>query len=80
MSFDEFVAFVDTRPDEEKWELLEGHVVMSPSPASPHQRIVVNLAYFFERHRRQANPAWIVLPTFRCMSPRSLSACRSPTC
>ena len=34
MNFDEFVAFVDGRPDEEKWELLEGHAVMSPTPVA----------------------------------------------
>ena len=36
MSFEEFAAFVDTRPDEEKWELLEGHAVMSPTPIIAH--------------------------------------------
>jgi Uma2 family endonuclease len=62
MSIDEFVAFVDTRPDEEKWELLEGHAVMSPTPIAPHQRVLVNLTVFFETIRRASPRPWLVLP------------------
>jgi Uma2 family endonuclease len=62
MTFDEFVAFVDTRPDEEKWELLEGHVVMSPTPIAPHQNIVKNLTLFFGLLERRKPQPWMVLP------------------
>lgn len=35
MTIEEFLAFTDTRPDEERWELIEGEPVMSPSPVWP---------------------------------------------
>jgi Uma2 family endonuclease len=62
MGFEEFAAFVDTRPDEEKWELLEGHAVMSPTPIAPHQRVVKNLTVFFAFLEREAPRPWLVLP------------------
>lgn len=43
MTFGEFVAFLDTRPDEEKWELVDGRPVLSPSPVYVHQIVVGNL-------------------------------------
>jgi Uma2 family endonuclease len=43
MTFGEFVAFLDTRPDEEKWELVDGRPVPSPSPVFIHQIVVRNL-------------------------------------
>jgi Uma2 family endonuclease len=43
MDFGEFVAFLETRPDHEKWELIEGRPVLSPSPVYVHQLLVANL-------------------------------------
>jgi Uma2 family endonuclease len=43
MTVEEFLAFVETRPDEEKWELIEGEPIMNASPAYLHQRIVRNV-------------------------------------
>jgi Uma2 family endonuclease len=43
MDVDEFMAFLETRPDEEHWELIEGVAVMMASPSYAHQRIVRNL-------------------------------------
>jgi Uma2 family endonuclease len=43
MDVDEFMDFLETRPDGEHWELIEGVAVMM-APASPaHQRIAYNL-------------------------------------
>ncbi len=33
MTISEFYAFTETRPDEEKWELIEGEPVMNASPS-----------------------------------------------
>jgi Uma2 family endonuclease len=42
MDVDEFMEFLETRPDAEHWELIEGVAVMM-APASPaHQRIAYN--------------------------------------
>ena len=43
MDVDEFMAFLETRPDEEHWELIEGVAVMMAPASYAHQRIVWNL-------------------------------------
>jgi len=43
MDVDEFMAFYQTRPHGEHWELIEGAAVMMAPPSYAHQRIVSNL-------------------------------------
>jgi hypothetical protein len=43
MTVDEFYAFTDTRPDEEKWELIEGEPILNAAPSLLHQWIVRNI-------------------------------------
>ena len=55
MDVDEFMAFLETRPDEEHWELIEGVAVMMAPASYVHRRIVWNLCKllngaFAERH------------------------------
>ena len=38
-----FRAFVETRPEEERWELIDGVAVMMNPPTLAHQRIAGNL-------------------------------------
>jgi Uma2 family endonuclease len=56
MDVDEFMAFLDTRPDNERWDLIEGVAVMMAPPSYAHQRIVYNLCSLlnkaFEAQRR----------------------------
>jgi hypothetical protein len=33
MTVEEFYAFTDTRPDEEKWELIEGEPILNAAPS-----------------------------------------------
>jgi Uma2 family endonuclease len=49
MDVDEFMAFLETRPDEEHWELIEGVAVMMAPPSYAHQRIVWNLCELLNR-------------------------------
>lgn len=53
-----FRAFLEARPDDERWELIEGIAVQSAAPRIAHQRIASN----FERHLnaalRRLRPAW----------------------
>src|SRR5262245_63412545 len=42
MDVDEFMALLETRPDNERWELIEGVAVMMASPSYAHQRIASN--------------------------------------
>jgi Uma2 family endonuclease len=38
------MAFLETRPDEERWDLIEGIAVMMAPPSYAHQRIASNLS------------------------------------
>jgi Uma2 family endonuclease len=57
MTVEEYFAFTDTRPDNEKWELFDGEPVLNASPSNLHQRILGNLTFIpgsLERVRRQS--------------------------
>jgi Uma2 family endonuclease len=43
MDVDEFMAFLETRPDEERWHLIEGVAVMMAPPSYAHRRIAYNM-------------------------------------
>lgn len=43
MTVEDFLAFTDMRPDEERWELIDGEPVLNPSPAWHHQKALGNL-------------------------------------
>lgn len=62
MSVEDFYAFTDTRPDEEKWELIEGQPVLHASPSGAHQRIMLNVAAYLRHLAIEQRSAWEVLP------------------
>jgi Uma2 family endonuclease len=62
MTVDEFYAFTDTRPDSEKWELIDGEPILNAAPSRPHQRIVKNLIFALENLGRELASSWEVLP------------------
>jgi Uma2 family endonuclease len=62
MTVEEFYAFTDTRPDEEKWELIDGEPVLNASPSELHQRIVKNVLVFLSALEQRVQAAWEVLP------------------
>ena len=75
MTIDEFLAFTNTRPDEERWELIEGEPVMGPSPIDDHQMIVANSVTALMLHKRQTGASWLPMPgigTRVPVSPHSL--------
>lgn len=43
MTIREFLGFYETRPDGERWELIDGEPVMTPPPAIQHQAIILEL-------------------------------------
>jgi Uma2 family endonuclease len=45
MDIDEFMAFLETRPKEERWHLIEGIAVMMAPPSVAHQRIASNISF-----------------------------------
>jgi Uma2 family endonuclease len=61
MTIRDFLAFTETRPKEERWELIEGLPVMSPSAVDYHQIIVGNLTGLLWQHQTSSGASWIVL-------------------
>lgn len=59
LTIDQFLAFTDTRPDDERWELVDGVPVLSPSPTDFHQLIVANFLLALGTARRVP---WIAIP------------------
>ena len=64
MTVDEFYAFTDTRPDDEKWELIGGEPILNASPSPLHQLIVRNVIGALLFRERELNAPWMVLPGF----------------
>ena len=62
MTVDEFYEFTDRRPDDEKWELLDGEPVLNAAPSKLHQRIVKNLLIALGALERAQSASWEVLP------------------
>ena len=62
MTVEEFYAFTDRQPDEEKWELIDGEPVLDASPSPFHQWIVRNIILALGNRERELNASWVVLP------------------
>ena len=61
MTIEEFLAFTDTRPQEERWELIEGVAVLNPSPVGLHQLIAANIVSRLLIHKEAVGALWIPL-------------------
>jgi Uma2 family endonuclease len=75
LTIEEFLAFTDTRPDGERWELIEGVAVMNPSPVEFHQLVVLNIGRSLMAHKERTQATWMPLlgvGTRVPASPRSL--------
>jgi Uma2 family endonuclease len=71
MTVDEFYAFTDTRPDGEKWELIEGEPVLNASPSPLHQWIAMNVAVALKNREREIKAPWVaMLPLGVCVSEK----------
>ena len=62
MTVQEFYAFTDTRPDGEKWELIDGEPILNASSSKLHQRIVKNLGFVLATLERRPGTIWEMLP------------------
>ena len=75
MTIEEFLAYTDTRPDGERWELIEGVAIMSPSPVEHHQVVALNIGRYLMDHKERTGAIWTPLlgvGTRVPVSPRSL--------
>ena len=62
MTAEEFFAFTDTRPDDEKWELIDGEPILNAWPSRLHQLIARNITTHLHNHAMRHQPGWEVLP------------------
>lgn len=62
MTVGEFYAFTDGRPDQEKWELIDGEAVLNASPSRLHQRILKNLLVALTSQERDQKAGWEIIP------------------
>jgi Uma2 family endonuclease len=62
MTVEEFYAFTDTRPDDEKWELIDGEPILNAAPSPLHQWLVRNLMVSIANRESGAGSRWAVLP------------------
>jgi Uma2 family endonuclease len=58
MTIEEFLAFMDSRPDGERWELIEGVAVMNAAPTSWHQRIALNIGIALDIAKSTQGASW----------------------
>jgi Uma2 family endonuclease len=59
MSVELFRGFVEGRPDEEHWELIEGVAMMMTPPTKAHQRIASNLERLLNDALERHSPALV---------------------
>src|ERR1700751_4921354 len=62
MTIDDFLVFTDSRPDDEKWELIDGEPIFSPSASYTHQIIVGNLIAHLRGHSNRIATDWAATP------------------
>lgn len=62
MTVEEYFAFTDTRPDNEKWELIDGEPILNASPSNLHQTILFNLAIALGTIQRAQPQTWEAAP------------------
>ena len=62
MTVEEFYAFTETRPDDEKWELIDGEPILNASPSPLHQYILGNLVFLLRTIQRQRTQSWEAIP------------------
>ena len=75
LTIEEFLAFVDQRPDGERWELIEGVAYMNASATDVHQTIAANIGRVLGNEGIKTAASWVVLMgvgTRVPVSPRSL--------
>jgi Uma2 family endonuclease len=58
LTIEQFHAFRDERPKEEKWELIDGVPMMMPPPTLMHQRIASNIEVRLNATLREVRPEW----------------------
>lgn len=70
ITIEAFRAFIEDRPDDEKWELIDGEIVLNPTANNRHQILVKNLLFEIEVARREVGASWQVMPGISTRHPQ----------
>ncbi len=78
LTIDQFLAFSESRPDEERWELIEGVPVMNPSPVRKHQLIASNIVNRLMIEKDQLGASWLPMLGVGTVVPASPNSLPRP--
>ena len=70
-SVEEYFALIESRPEEERWQLIDGVATMMPPPTRVHQRIASNLAFELNTHFRAHRPELCALQEVGLIVPEA---------
>jgi Uma2 family endonuclease len=70
-SVEEFFALIESRPEEERWQLIDGVAMMMPPPTRVHQLIASNLAFELNTHFRAQRPELCALQEVGLIVPQA---------
>jgi Uma2 family endonuclease len=62
MTVEEYFGFTDSRPDNEKWELIDGEPILNASPSGLHHKILKNLIVLLGTLELQRPQSWEAIP------------------
>jgi Uma2 family endonuclease len=73
---EDYLAFLETRPDEERWQLIDGEAIMMPPPTLRHQDITTNIIFELKGHFRTSKLPYkalhevgLIVPTVKLFRP-----------
>jgi Uma2 family endonuclease len=69
LTLDPFLDFYDSRPDSERWELIDGAPIMMPPPRIGHQWIAGNLLRHLDAALAVSRPTWRAVSPIGVVSP-----------
>ncbi len=78
MTIEEYLAFTDTRPDDERWELIEGVPVLNASPIDYHQIVTGNIFALLLDHKARTGATWLPLIGIGTRVPASARSLPQP--
>jgi Uma2 family endonuclease len=70
-SVEEYFALIESRPEEERWQLIDGVAMMMPPPTRVHQQIASNLAFELNTHFRAHRPELCALQEVGLIVPEA---------
>ncbi len=78
LSIEQFLAFTESRPDEEQWELIEGVPVMNPSPIRKHQLVAMNIGALLMAEKTRLDAPWLPMLGVGTVVPASPNSLPRP--